>query len=128
MAVNLYAVLPTHHPGANASNYIGGVASGLGWVIPNGPGWAAAHAAFGLALVVAAFASIAFARGQSSRVYLITSVLGALIPAPRSTALVSSTTGMTSASMIMAGLWAAAQACYLTGLFYAARSCLRLAA
>jgi hypothetical protein len=45
---------PAHHPGAGASNYFAGIGSGLGWLIAHGPGWAAAHAALGLALVVAA--------------------------------------------------------------------------
>jgi hypothetical protein len=45
MAVNLYVTLPARHPGAGAGNYFSGVASGLAWVIPSGPGWAAAHGA-----------------------------------------------------------------------------------
>ena len=55
-----------------------GLASGLGWVIPDGPAWAAAHAAFGLALVLAAFAAIALTRRQAGRAATVMSVLGAL--------------------------------------------------
>jgi hypothetical protein len=36
-------------------------------VISDGPGWAAAHAALGLALALAALASIALARRQDGR-------------------------------------------------------------
>src|SRR5271166_5538336 len=67
MTVNLYVTLPGRHPGAGASNYFSGAASGLAWVISAGPGWAAVHAAFGLALVVAALASIALTWRQGGR-------------------------------------------------------------
>ena len=63
-AVNVFVVLPARHPGANAGNYFGGAASGLSWVISSGPGWAAAHASFGLALVVAAIAAVVLALGH----------------------------------------------------------------
>ena len=65
MAVNLYVTLPGRIR-AGASNYFAGLASGLAWVIPDGPAWAAAHAAFGLALVLAAFAGIALTRRQAA--------------------------------------------------------------
>ena len=78
MAVNIYVVLPGSHPGASAGDYFTGAASGLSWVIPEGPVWAGVHAAFGLALVLAAFAAIALTRGQPSRVATALSVLGAL--------------------------------------------------
>jgi hypothetical protein len=54
MVVNLCLTLPGRHPGAAARDYFTGAASGLAWAILHGPGWAAAHAAFGLALVLAA--------------------------------------------------------------------------
>jgi len=76
MAVNVGVVLPAHHPGAAASNYFSGVASGLGWVILDGPAWVAAHAAFGLALVVAALAAIALTWRAGSRTERALSVLG----------------------------------------------------
>ncbi len=60
MAVNLYVTVPGRHPGAGASNYFSGAASGLGWVISAGPGWAAAHAAFGLALALACYLTAMF--------------------------------------------------------------------
>ena len=122
MVVNVYVVLPGRHPGAGASDYFTGAASGLAWVISDGPGWAAAHAAFGMALAVAALASIALARQQDGRLALVLSVLGAL-------AIVGAGFNGTSfldyghafSSMIMAGLWALALACYLGGVVLAAR-------
>jgi hypothetical protein len=122
MAVNLYVRLPARHPGASARNYFSGAASGLGWVIPHGPAWAAAHAAFGLALVVAALASIALTWRHSSRPATVTSVLGALaIVGAGFNGASFLNYGHAYSSLIMAGLWALALACYLTGLFLAAR-------
>jgi hypothetical protein len=119
MAVNVFVVLPATHPGANAGDYFGGAASGLGWVIASGPGWAAAHAAFGLALVVAAIAamvlSLAGARARD-RVAVSLSVLGALAVIGAAFNGVSFVNyGHAFSSMIMAGLWALALACYLAG-------------
>ncbi len=122
MAVNLYVTLPGRHPGAGARNYFTGAVSGLAWVIAHGPGWAAAHAAFGLALAAAALASIALARGQGSRAITGTSVLGALAVVGAGFNGASFLNyGHAFSSMIMAGLWALALACYLTGIFLAAR-------
>jgi hypothetical protein len=122
MAVNLYVALPGRHPGAGASNYFSGLASGLGWVIPDGPAWAAAHAAFGLALVLAAFAAIALTWRQASRAATVMSVLGALaIVGAGFNGMSFLNYGRDFSSMIMAGLWALALACYITGMFLAAR-------
>ena len=126
MAVNLYAALPGRHPDAGASNYFAGGASGVGWVIPNGPAWAGAHAAFGLALVLAAFAAIALTWRQGSRVTTALSVLGALAIVGAGFNGVSFLNyGHDFSSMIMAGLCALALACYLTGMFLSARRLVR---
>jgi hypothetical protein len=122
MAVNIYVVLPKSHPGASASNYFTGAASGLGWVIPDGPVWAGVHAAFGLALVAAALAGIALTRGQPGRAPMALAVLGALAIIGAGFNGVSFLNyGHAFSSMIMAGLWALALLCYLTGMFLAAR-------
>ena len=126
MAVNLYVTLPGRHPGAGASNYFTGAAASLGWMIPDGPAWAAAHAAFGLALVLAALASVVLTWRQASRFALWTSVLGALAIIGAAFNGVSFVNyGHAFSSMIMAALWAVALASYLAGVFLAAR---RLAA
>jgi hypothetical protein len=122
MAVNLFVALPARHPGAGAHDYFAGVASGVAWVITQGPGWAAAHAALGLALVLAAFASIALTWRQGGRLAKVTSVLGALaILGAGFNGASFLDYGHAFSSMIMAGLWALALACYVTGLFAAAR-------
>ncbi len=126
MAVNLYVTLPGRHPGAGASNYLTGAAASLGWVIPDGPAWAAAHAAFGLALVLAALASVMLTWRQASRFAIWTSVAGALAIVGAAFNGVSFVNyGHAFSSMIMAALWAVALASYLAGMFLAAR---RLAA
>jgi hypothetical protein len=122
MVVNVYVVLPSRHPGAGAGNYFTGAVSGLGWVISDGPGWAAAHAAFGLALAVAALASIALARRQDGRLALLLSVLGALAVVGAGFNGASFLNyGHAFSSMIMAGLWAVALACYGGGAWLAVR-------
>ena len=122
MVANLFVTLPAHHPGANASNYLAGVGSGVGWVIGQGPGWAAAHAALGLALVVAALANIVFTWRRGGRLVIATAVLGALfiIGAGFNGASFVSY-GHEISSLIMSVLWALAVACYLTGLYLVAR-------
>jgi hypothetical protein len=121
MVVNLYTDLPGHHPGAGARDYFSGAAAGLAWLITGGPAWAAAHAALGLALAAAALAAIALAWRGGSPAGKVASVVGAL-------AIIGAGFNGTSfvdyghdfSSMIMAGLWALALACYLTGAIVAA--------
>ena len=122
MAVNVSVVLPTHHPGAAAQNYFAGVASGVSWVIPDGPAWIAAHAAFGLALVLAALAAIALTWRSGSRTERTMSVLGPvfIIGAGFNGASFLNY-GHAINSFIMAALWALATACYVTGAVLAAR-------
>ena len=87
-----------------------------------GPGWAAAHAAFGLALVLAALASIALTWRPGGRMARVMSVLGALaIVGAAFNGASFLNYGHDFSSMIMAGLWALALACYLTSMFLAAR-------
>jgi hypothetical protein len=122
MVVNLYVILPARHPGAGASDYFTGSASGLAWVISAGSAWAAAHAAFGMALALAALAAIALTWRQGSRLATMTSVLGALAVLGAGFNGASFLDyGHDFSSMIMAGLWALALACYLTGVLLAVR-------
>jgi hypothetical protein len=126
MVANLYVTLPAHHPGAKASNYFAGITSGVAWVIPHGAGWVAAHAALGLALVLAALVNIVFTWRLGGRLITATAVAGALfiIGAGFNGASFLNYANDIS-SMIMAGLWALALASYLTGLYLAARSLAR---
>ncbi|MGH3302661.1 MAG: hypothetical protein ACRDOK_13455 [Streptosporangiaceae bacterium] len=116
MVVNVYVVLPIRHPGANAANYFAGSATSLGWAISSGPAWVAAHVVFGLALVVAAFAAIALTWRKGRRGGRTVAVLGALaIIGAGFNGASFVTYGRPFSSMIMAGLWALALACYLAG-------------
>lgn len=122
MATNLFVMLPQHHPGANAANYFSGVATGLGWVITHGTFWAAIHAVFGLALIVAAVANIVLALRRRIRSVTVTSVLGALaVVGAGFNGMSFVNYGHDLSSMIMAALWAVALACYLIGGYVAAR-------
>jgi hypothetical protein len=123
MVANLFVTIPSHHPGASASNYFGGVVSGITWVIPHGPAWLAAHAVLGLLLVLAALASLAESLPRSGRLTKATAILGALaIIGAGFNGASFLNYGQNFSSMIMAGLWALALACYLTGLFADAKA------
>ena len=121
MVVNVFVVLPGRHPGANAADYFSGAASGVAWVVADGPAWAAAHAAFGLALVVAAIVGVALTWGKGSRAGTALAIVGALavIGAGFNGASFLDY-GHAFSSMIMAGLWALALAAYLAGALLAA--------
>jgi hypothetical protein len=120
MVVNVYVILPGEHPGAGAGNYFSGAATGLAWLITDGPGWAAAHAAFGMALAAAALAAVVLAwrrGGTAGRVVSVTGAL-AIIGAGFNGASFANY-GHAFSSMIMAGLWALALACYVAGALLA---------
>jgi hypothetical protein len=122
MAVNVYIVLPGKHPGAGASDYFSGAADGLAWLVSDGPAWAAAHAALGMALAAAALAAIVFAWPTGSKAGRTASVIGALaIIGAGFNGISFVDYGHAFSSMIMAGLWAVALACYLTGAVLAMR-------
>ncbi len=122
MVTNLYVVLPARHPGARAASYFSGVTAGVSWLISSGPAWAAAHAAFGLALAVAAVAAVALTWRSGGRAGRVLAVLGALtiIGAGFNGASFLNYNDAVS-SLIMAALWALALACYLAGAVLAVR-------
>jgi hypothetical protein len=116
MIVNVYVVVPSRHPGTGAGGYFSKAAAGLAWLITDGPAWAAAHAALGMALAAAALAAIAFAwraGGTASRATAVTGALAVIGAGFNGVSFVNY--GRAFSSMIMAGLWALALACYLTG-------------
>lgn len=116
MIVNVYVVVPGRHPGAGASDYFPGAAAGLAWLITDGPAWAAAHAALGMALAAAALAAVALAWREGRTAGRATAVTGALAVIGAGFNGASFVNyGHAFSSMIMAGLWALALACYLTG-------------
>jgi hypothetical protein len=121
MVVNLFMNVPIHHPGADAHNFFTGITSAIGWVVPDGPAWLAAHVTFGLALIVAALANLAWASSMRSKAYSSASMIGAL-------AIVGAAFNGISfvnyrhnfSSMIMSALWALAISSYLICLIIAA--------
>lgn len=122
MVVNVYVVLPARHPGTVAGNYFSGAVAGLGWVVANGPVWAAAHAAFGMALAALALAAVALAWRRSGTAGRAASVIGALaIIGAGFNGASFVNYGHAFSSLIMAGLWALALACYLAGAILALR-------
>jgi hypothetical protein len=122
MVVNVYVVLPSRHPGAGAGDYLSGAAAGLAWVVADGPAWAAAHAAFGMALAATALAAIALAWRRGGSGGRAASIVGALAIIGAGFNGVSFVNyGHAFSSMIMAGLWALALACYLAGAILAYR-------
>ena len=122
MVVNVYVVLPGRHPGASAGDFFSGAAAGLAWLITDGPAWAAAHAAFGMAIAAAAIAAVALAWRRGGTAAKTASVVGALAVIGAGFNGASFVNyGKSFSSMIMAGLWALALACYLTGAVLAVR-------
>lgn len=118
MAANLFVTIPAHHPGARPGNYFAGSGQSVGWAITSGPLALAAHASLGILLVVTGFVLIFLAPSSGHRGVLITSILGVLF------ILGAAFNGASfldfnhnSSSMIMAGLFAAALACYVVVLF-----------
>lgn len=117
MAVNLFVTIPAHHPGAAPSNYFAGSARSIGWAIPHGGPWLAAHVSLGLALVLGAITAIVLATRSGSRFAIGASVLGAL-------AIIGAAFNGASfldfnqdySSMIMAGLFALALGSYIVGV------------
>ena len=53
--MSLFVTIPRDHPGANPPESFGGVVQSVTWAVLHGPLLLLLHAAFGLALVVAAF-------------------------------------------------------------------------
>jgi hypothetical protein len=122
MVVNVYVVLPGRHPGAGAGDYFSGAAAGLAWVVADGPAWAAAHAAFGMALAATALAAVALAWRRGGTGGRTASVIGALaIIGAGFNGASFVNYGHAVSSMIMAGLSALALACYLAGAILAYR-------
>jgi hypothetical protein len=117
MAVNLFVAIPDHHPGAHAPDFFTGIAAAIAWAIPSGPLWLAAHVTLGLTLAAAALTNLAWAPRVGGKLYTAASTLAALaiIGAAFNGASFLDYSHQVS-SMIMAGLWALALACYLTCL------------
>jgi hypothetical protein len=54
MIVNLYEVIPAHHPGSHPSNYFTGSVRSVAWALSHGAAALVIHATLGLALAALA--------------------------------------------------------------------------
>ncbi len=116
IAVNLFVKVPAHHPGAHPSNYFSGSAQSIGWAIPHGGVWLAAHISLALALVLGGIVTIALATRSGSRVAIGTSALGgASILGAAFNGASFLDFDQDYSSMIMAGLFAVAVGSYVVG-------------
>ena len=79
MVVNLYVVIPSHHPGAKPSNYFTGSFHSVVWAVGHGAAALAVHASLGIALVVFAVGTAVHAIRAARRAVAIWSVLGGLL-------------------------------------------------
>lgn len=117
MVVNLFVSIPKHHPGVEPSNYFAGSAQSIGWAIPRGGVWLAAHASLGLALVLCGIVVLVLGLRSGGRVVTSTAVVGAI-------AILGAGFNGASfldfnedfSSMIMASLFAVALGSYIVGL------------
>jgi hypothetical protein len=78
MAVNLFVMIPTQHPGARPPEYFGGVVQSVSWAILQGPPLLILHASLGLLLVLAAAGVAIRAWRSGGGMVRWTTVLGAL--------------------------------------------------
>lgn len=78
MAVNLYVVVPGHHPGAHPANYLSGSFHSVAWALAHGSVGLAVHAALGLLLVLAAIGVATQAVRLRRRALTVLATLGGL--------------------------------------------------
>ena len=119
MVANLFVTIPDQHPGANAKEYFGGVMAAVAWAMGNGGMWLAIHTGIGLLLVVASIWLVVQSIRARSNITLC--VLGAVF------ILGAGFNGgsflvynQDFSSMLMAGLWALAMACYVGCIYLSA--------
>jgi hypothetical protein len=78
MLVNLFIVVPAHHPGSNPPEYFSGVVTGVLWVLGDGTLWLRLHAIIGLALFLSALILLGLAIASRRRAWIISSIFGLL--------------------------------------------------
>ncbi len=78
MLVNLYVVVPSSHPGANAPEYFSGVVQGVAWSLVHAPLFLLLHAVVGLVLFFGALVILGLAIASRRRAWIISSIFGLL--------------------------------------------------
>jgi hypothetical protein len=79
MIVNLYDVIPAHHPGAHPSNYFTGSVRSVGWALSHGAAGLVIHAALGLVVAVFAITVAVRAVRIAYRAVTVWSILAAAL-------------------------------------------------
>ena len=122
MVTNLFVKIPDEHPGAHAREYFSGVVAAIGWALPHGPGWVAAHVTLGLLLVVGAVAALITTRRTGIRAHTVLTAVGAFaIVGAGFNGASFVNYGADLSSLLMAALWAIALTSYVVALFLLAR-------
>ena len=78
MLVNLFVVVPAHHPGSNPPEYFSGVVTGVLWVLGDGTLWLRVHAIIGLTLFLSALILLGLAIASRRRAWIVSSIVGLL--------------------------------------------------
>lgn len=123
MVVNLYVIVPSHHPGAEPANYFAGSFHSVAWAIGSGPVALAVHASLGLAVVAMALTLAVQAVAARAGWVTFTSVLAAaLVIGAGFNGASFLDFGHNVSSLLMALLALGALTCYLvSGYLLAAR-------
>lgn len=118
MIVNLYEVIPTHHPGAHPSNYFSGSVRSDAWAVSHGATALVIHVTLGLALAALAITVAVRSLRIANRAVSIWSILaaGLVIGAGFNGASFLDFNNNVS-SLVMALLSLGSAACYSIALF-----------
>jgi hypothetical protein len=118
MIVNLDATIPSHHPGAHPSDYLGGSFRSVVWSIGHGPLALAIHAAFGLTLVLVVIGvSICAARLHHRAIAVWSSIAALLVIGAGFNGASFLDFNDNTSSLVMALLAFAAVGCYSVVMF-----------
>jgi len=123
MVVNLFVTIPAHHPGARASDYVGGSIESVGWAIGHGAGALVAHVLLGLLIGLFSLHVVAVCARSGQRATVAWSALAALLVVAAGFNGASFLDyGHNVNSLIMALLALGAVGCYATVLYLTGRS------
>jgi hypothetical protein len=123
IAVNLFVVIPNNHPGANPSEYFGGVVTSVSWAILHGGLLLTLHAVWGLVLLLGAIGTLvqAIRLGGGARVtWSAVGLFGVLAAGFNGGSFLNYHQDFSS--MLMAIGWALGMTAYVVLLYRGARS------
>jgi hypothetical protein len=121
MIVNLYTMIPVHHPGAHPSSYFAGSARSVGWAISHGAAALAIHATLGLVVVVLAIAvALSAVRGSNRALKIWLILAAALVIGAGFNGASFLDFNQNTSSLLMALLALGSAVCYAIALFLVA--------